>query len=152
MTVEELKAKSAVKQFTSRGEEGEEDAIPGLLPHETAVKWDARYRQTWRTGRPRSREDIMLDCRFKDDRRQAFGYAYLSSLGYDGGLITLLFGETTVTVEGRNLQRLYDALCQHRVPFIQEGLDAEEALKPEDEPHIERIEVHVIDDRGQEAN
>jgi hypothetical protein len=139
MTVEEFKGKSAVKQFTNRDEEDDE---AGLLPHEKfSQSWSEQYRQTWRNARPRSREDIMLDCRFSKGNRQAFGYAYLGSIVYDGGTITLIFAETQVVIDGRNLDRLYDALCQHRVPFIQQGSETEEALKPDDEPHIERIDI-----------
>ena len=137
MTVNELRAKSVIKQLAGGDDDDEFDS----LPHEKFGNWNEEYRQTWRTCRPRSREDIMLDCRFATGNRQAFGYAYLSSIVFYGGTINLLFSDTHVAIEGRNLDRLYDALCQHRVPFIQEGSETEEALKPTDEPHIERIEV-----------
>ncbi len=128
--VEKLKPpRSAAAQFLNRPEEDEDEV------------WNKPWRQTWRNARPRSREDIMLDCRFSGGNRQAFGYAYLGSIVYAGDTITLLFAETAVRIQGRNLDRVYTALCQHRVPFIQEGNDAEEELKPDDECHIERIEV-----------
>lgn len=139
MGLEELKRPTAARTFTSR-EEAEPETIPGLLDSETAERWEQAYRQTWKVARPRSREDIMLDCRFRDGSRAAFAYFHLGRILFDGVAITMMFGEEEVIVKGRNLERLYTALCQHRVPFIQEGNEQEEALKPKGEPHIEAIE------------
>jgi len=109
--------------------------------------WDKAWRRSWRTARPRGREDIMLDCRSSEGGRRAFGYTWLASITFEPGTITLLFGENTVTVTGRNLEQLYDALVQHRVPFIQEGNETEEALKPEDEPHIDELSIEPLEEQ-----
>jgi len=151
MTNENTRKPSAVDKFAgsraakASDEEQFEESITGLLRNETFQEtWGSPFRQTWRVARPHGREDIMLDCRFSEGGRRAFGYTWLASITYEPGTLKLVFGEITVTIAGRNLDRLYDALVQHRVPFIQEGSDAEEALKPEDEPHIEEISIDVF--------
>ena len=140
MSNESARKASAVEKFAgSRKPEPDEDD-----DWDKPEPWDKPWRRTWRTARPRGREDIMLDCRFSAGGRRALGYTWLGDMAYEPGTIKLLFGENLVTVTGRNLEQLYDALVQHRVPFIQEGSETEETLKPDDEPHIEELTIDVI--------
>jgi len=142
---ENERKRSAVAQFAA-GRAPEPEETDDWLEE---PKWAETYRRTWRVARPRGREDIMLDCRASSGHRQAFGYMLLASIIYEPGTtISMLFGETIVTLTGRNLDRLYDALVQHRVPYVQEGNEAEGELKPEDEPHIESLSIKENDESG----
>lgn len=103
-------------------------------------------RESFEEARPRSREDIMLDIRFSHGHRKAFNYAYLARVEFEpGDTLRLLFGSDIVRIEGRRLLRLYDTLTQHRARFVQEGSAAEEGLKPDEAPHIDRISVEELE-------
>lgn len=93
-------------------------------------------------ARAHSREALMLDVRFTDGTIESFDYASLRRVRYrpDGSLV-LRFGRDEVAAEGKNLQRLRDAISEHRARFIQEGTEAEQGLKDEDAAHIERIVI-----------
>jgi hypothetical protein len=51
----------------------------------------------------------------------------------------LFFGEDVAVLEGRNLDEVRQKVRMHRAYEIHEGIEAEEALKPESAPHVERI-------------
>lgn len=95
-----------------------------------------------RAPRSRGRESLMLDVRRADGQRHALSYAYLMRVDFEpGDRLRLRFGEAVVRVEGRRLGDLYRRLLEHRVEGIQEGTEAEGGLKPDQAPHIDRVEV-----------
>jgi hypothetical protein len=91
----------------------------------------------------------MLELRFRDGSVDALGYAWLHRAKFDpSGGITLLFGERTVTISGRNLNaerhqniRLFAGIVRQRVPWIQEAGRAQVMESPKDATVIEAIEV-----------
>jgi hypothetical protein len=90
----------------------------------------------------------MLDIRRADGKIVSFNYAYFTRLDFEpGDKLVLCIGGTRIRVEGRRLRDLRQSLSEHRRRYIQEGTEAEEGLKPEDEEHIERIE---IEEKGEE--
>jgi hypothetical protein len=114
--------------------------------------WDKEHRRTWRPARPHSREDIMLDLRFNNGCRRSFAYSYLTGIEWDGEVISLSFATEIVTIRGRNLLRLYEALVQHRVPYVQQGSEAEEALRSQNETHVEAIEIKEVATEHEHGN
>ncbi|HSG08272.1 MAG TPA: hypothetical protein VLA36_07935 [Longimicrobiales bacterium] len=81
----------------------------------------------------------MVEFRGHDGRCLAVPYARLLSIELrpDRGM-ALEFPEHQITVRGRNLRVLYEALARHRVTFVQEGdLDT----VPEDDPFVDRIVI-----------
>lgn len=81
----------------------------------------------------------MVDFRGHDGHSLALPYSRLLSIDFHpiSGL-TLEFQDHRVRIRGRNLRRLYTALVQHRVVFVQEGdLD----VLSESEPFVDRIVV-----------
>lgn len=103
---------------------------------------ESDVREAFEEARPRSREDIMLDVRLRDGSREAFAYAYLTKIKYTPkDVVRIEFGITVVKIAGRRLARLYEALCEHRVRFVQEGNVAEEALREPGDAHIDEIRI-----------
>lgn len=95
-----------------------------------------------RAPKARGREALMLDVRRADGQCHGMSYSYLMRVDFEpGDLLKLHFAEAVVQVGGRRLQPLYRRLLEHRVEAIQEGTEAEEGLKPEDAPHIDRIQL-----------
>ena len=84
---------------------------------------------------------VTLDLRKKTGDRETFPYSYLVRMRFDkSGIITLKFSDTKVTVIGRNLLGLYDALSVHKVTWIQEGDDRYDE-RSESEPFISAIKI-----------
>lgn len=97
---------------------------------------------SYKEARSRSREAIMLHVRLADGTVVSFDYVHMGKAKFfPSGKFILRFGRDEVIAEGKNLRRLYDAITEHRVRFIHEGTDEQERLKPEDEPHIDKIEI-----------
>jgi hypothetical protein len=95
--------------------------------------------------RARSREAPMLEIRLSDGTLASFDYARLAEAWFHPqGKIILRFGRKEVIAEGKNLQRLYTTIIEHRQRFICEGTDEEEAAKPEDVSHIDKITIQVV--------
>jgi hypothetical protein len=92
---------------------------------------------------------LMLELRHKDGRRRALGYAWLHDVQFDpSNGITLYFGKTKVTIEGRNLNteirpgvRLFECIIRHRVPWVQEADEAAALLSSKEMVVIETIEI-----------
>ena len=64
----------------------------------------------------------MLDLRFRDGRRQAFPYSYLSQASFDPAAgITLAFPSATATVTGRDLLAIYQAVTNQTAIAIVES-------------------------------
>ncbi len=84
----------------------------------------------------------MLDLVLRDGRVESFSYAYLTRVSFDPkGRLVLYFGDDTVSIEGRNLGDVRQKVRLHKADEIQEGVEAEGALKPETAAHIERIDI-----------
>lgn len=84
----------------------------------------------------------MVEFRGHDGRSLAVPYSRLLSIDYrpDVGLF-LEFPDHQISVRGRNLRPLYDALLSHRVSFVQEGdLD----VVSEAAPFIDRIVIGPV--------
>lgn len=107
--------------------------------HEPEVE---EARESYQHGRANSRESIMLDVKMKDGSIESFPYNWLKRVRYSpGDTLVLRFDEDEVSIEGRNLSHLRDAVSEHRARSIQEGEVSEQGLKPEDAAHITRIEI-----------
>ncbi len=95
--------------------------------------------------RARSREAPMLEIRFPNGRLVSFDYARLEEAEFfPEGKFILRFGRKEIIAEGKNLQRLYTTITERRQKFIREGTDEEEASKPEDAHHIEKILIQPV--------
>ena len=81
----------------------------------------------------------MVEFRGHDGRCLAVPYARLLSIELrPDRAMSLEFPEHQITVRGRNLRLLYEALLRHRVTFVQEGdLDT----VSEDDPFVDRIVI-----------
>jgi hypothetical protein len=90
-----------------------------------------------------SREALVLEVRYANGDTVSWPYASLRKCKYyiGKGLLELRFDNDLVVAEGRNLQRVRDAINEHRQRFIQEGTDIERGLKDDDAIHIDRIEI-----------
>jgi hypothetical protein len=94
-----------------------------------------------------SREALMLEVRFPNGDTVSWPYSSLRKCKYFGkGLLELRFDGDLVIAEGKNLQRVRDAIREHRQRFIQEGTDVERGMKDEDAVHIDRIEITKAED------
>jgi hypothetical protein len=108
--------------------------------HEPEVE-DA-IRDTHQPGRVGTSVSIMLDLKMANGDIESFDYAYLARATFQmGDKITLRFGKSRVIIEGRHLHALRDSITERRARFVHEGTDTELGLKPEDEPHIDRIYI-----------
>jgi hypothetical protein len=111
--------RSVVEQFT-RGPQPR---------HEPETEEADAYKE----ARARSREALMLDVILRDGTIESFDYAAAKRVTYKpDGMLILRFGKDTITVEGRNLHRVRQAVTECRARCIQEGTEAELGLKAED--------------------
>lgn len=63
----------------------------------------------------------MLDIRFRDGRRVAIPYSFLTQISYDPvGSLILNYHRLKVSMDGLNLIALYEAIANHSCHFIQE--------------------------------
>jgi len=97
-----------------------------------------------------SREALMLEVRLANGDTVSWPYSSLRKARYfiGKGVLELRFDGDLVISEGRNLNRLKDAINEHRQRFIQEGTDVERGLKDEDAVHIDRIEITKAEDES----
>jgi hypothetical protein len=99
---------------------------------------------TYEEARARSREAFMLELRFKDGKVRNFDYGHLRESEFmPQDKMVFRFAGKEVTAEGKNLRGIYTSITEHRRRFIQEGSAEEEASKPENAAHIDRIEVRI---------
>lgn len=85
----------------------------------------------------------MLELRFLKGTHFALGYAYLVSAGKDGDTIALGFAGHRVTIEGRNLDKLFRALVDHKVAWVREGDEFDTGI-PEGAPLVSRITLNEL--------
>ena len=84
----------------------------------------------------------MLDVRQKTGDRAALPYAYLTFIHFNkSGDIRLEYSGHTVSIRGRNLGDLYNALLNHRVDYVQEADLQYEDTGEESDPFIWEIVV-----------
>lgn len=85
----------------------------------------------------------MVEFRGHDGRCLSVPYSRLLSIELrpDRGM-ALEFPDHQITVRGRNLRVLYEALTRHRVTYVQEG-DIDTV--PEDDPFVDRIVIGPVD-------
>jgi hypothetical protein len=82
----------------------------------------------------------MLDLVMSDGQVESFSYAYLSRVRFDPrGRLALYFGDDVAVLEGRNMAEIRQKIRMHKASEVYEGIEAEEALKPENAAHVERI-------------
>lgn len=94
----------------------------------------------------------MLDVVFKSGSIVSFSYAYLTKIEFEPtGRMSLHFGDDIVVMNGRNLQEVRQKVRLHKADEIVEGVEAEDALKPENASHIERIEIYSEKEAQREA-
>lgn len=102
-----------------------------------------------RAPRSRGREALMLDVRKANGACYGMSYAYLTRIDFEpGDMLKLHFADAVLQVGGRQLGELYRRLLEHRVDMIQEGTEADEALKPDDASHIDRIQLFAQTEGG----
>jgi hypothetical protein len=100
----------------------------------------------YREARARAREAPMLDVVFTDGRIESFDYSLPKRVTFlPEGRLILRFGGDSIVVEGANLARVREQIVEGRRRFIRVGTEAEEGIKPEDAPHIEKIEITEAD-------
>jgi hypothetical protein len=100
---------------------------------------------TYEEARAKTREAPMLEMRFADRRVACFDYGSLEEAWFlSDGKFTLRFGRKQIIAEGKNLRRLFDTIIEHRQRFICEGTGDEEASKPEDAAHIDKITIQRV--------
>lgn len=110
---------SVLQRFSVRSNDNQEPLDEEQLDHLGAFGW-------LRGTRDRA---IMLELRKKDGNVLAVGYAWLDKVELDPSTgIILSLGGHKVTIRGRNLNlevrpnvRLFQGICRHRVPWIQEA-------------------------------
>lgn len=96
-----------------------------------------------------------LDIRcHSSDMGHCFPYHYITNITYrmsDYGVVFLTVSGVTVTITGRNLRPIVEALKLHTCEFIQE-FDADEFTKPHDpsKAFVSNITVAII--RGAEEH
>ena len=91
------------------------------------------------------RQVLMLDVRTLTKGRLGFAYSYLENVLFDeSGFLVLSFGTAKITVEGRNLAPLYEALLNHKVRYVRQENPNIEKDVPEKETFIASI---LIDDK-----
>jgi hypothetical protein len=67
----------------------------------------------------RRQQQIMVDFRYKNGNSQAFGYAYLVTIKLDPTESLILeFTAHRVTLEGKNLRKLYRRFLIHQVASV----------------------------------
>jgi hypothetical protein len=89
----------------------------------------------------------MLDIRLADGCIRSFSYAYLTEMEFTpGDTLKLVFGDTTVIIDGQNLREMRDRIHMHKEDWVQEGTEAEGDLKPDGAAHVSRIDI----ERGEE--
>lgn len=95
-----------------------------------------------RNPKRHSRQAILLDVRKTDGQRIALSYSLLSRVHFEpGDRMKIHFGSDVVQLQGRQLEKLYVRLLEHRVEAIHEGTEWELDGKPDDATHIDRIEL-----------
>lgn len=90
----------------------------------------------------------MLELRRKDGGILAVAYGYMDKAEFDpSDGITLHLAGQQVRIKGRNLNvevhpkvRLFEAICRHRVPWIQECGDSDGLMATSDKLVIEAID------------
>jgi hypothetical protein len=84
----------------------------------------------------------MLDFALRGGRIVSLSYAYLTKVIFEpSGRLELHFGDDVVVIEGRNLRETRQKIRLHKANEIQEGMEAEGVLKPEESAHVERIQI-----------
>ena len=90
----------------------------------------------------------MLDFVTLDGTRHAFPYAHLLRVKYAAGSgIKLWFATHTVTIRGRCLDALFDALAAHtaaRVTALSERHDPGQAAEDDERPVVHRVDVRKV--------
>lgn len=103
--------------------------------------------EAFQEARAKSRDTAMLDLRLLNGTVESFSYAYLTRVKFvPGDTILMRFGGEQVQVSGRNLHRLCETITEHRTRFIQQGSEADEDLKPNDAPHVDKIEITELEE------
>ena len=85
---------------------------------------------------------FMLELRFADGNGDAFDYGMLGRARFDpsAGLV-LQFGTGLVTITGKNLRPLFEAVLTHRVAWVAEADDPAAAARDPDACVVTAIEV-----------
>src|SRR4051794_3819674 len=108
---DEVRERDPLKRFLPPPPEAEEEGLPSLKPGE--------YRAH---GRPANKPIHSVHFVTPAGTVRSFQYVHLDSGSrYTAERITIQFmglEPVRVTIEGRNLWRLYDYLHQHRVPWV----------------------------------
>lgn len=87
---------------------------------------------------------LMLDVRFANGNFQAIPYSFITKIIYDPSIsIDICTTEDKCSIEGRNLEQLYNQLLKHRVTFIKENENEFDDVE-EKECFIEKIKIEPL--------
>jgi len=79
------------------------------------------FYRAWNSLRINQGRQSRLDLRRKDGSGTIIYYGYIATIEYSGNeLITLIYQNSVITLRGRHLQGLREALQDERVRYIQE--------------------------------
>ena len=103
---------------------------------------DEEY-EPFASGRIGNRPQLTLVFRKADHSVHALAYSYLYSITSDnpGMGFALDFTHAKVEIKGRNLERLFQLVCQHRAMEIIEAGRSDDFVTPASEPLVARIEI-----------
>lgn len=111
----------------------------GLPPRDPREGPTGEYKAFGPTPAPKQ-PPPMIDVRHASGQRRGIAYGYLVEPVYTPDtLISLTTTHSTVTIEGRNLEPVFDALLQHKLGFVQEWSAARFDPPEEDAPVITKI-------------
>ncbi len=86
---------------------------------------------------------LMLDFRARGGDATGIAYSYLQTVRFDPSIgLILLFTQHRVTLAGRNLGELYQALLDQTVRRIEE--QGEHDQEPEDAPVVSRLRIEEL--------
>jgi hypothetical protein len=90
----------------------------------------------------------MVDFKHLNGDIDSFPYPYMTHIHFKGGdTITVEFGPTEVTIKGRKLEELRQALAEQRRRVVAVESPSHEMLKPKDAEFVESIEITGGDDK-----
>lgn len=73
----------------------------------------------YEAGKPRDAwRELMLDVRVENGNAFALPYSHLNFIKLEAEALTLSFSTHLVTIEGKHLRPLYEALSEHSVRYV----------------------------------
>ncbi len=132
---------TGIQGILARGERAARSAAQEDLPESD----DDDALAAFRCGRIGTRPQLMIVFRKSSGEVFAFSYAHLDKIhAHDVSRgFTLDFGDAVVAVAGRNLERLFRCVCDHKAAEIAAEGRAAEFIAEDAEPVVTSITVAV---------